>query len=222
MSRRRMMFKKSELPDGYKRCEYLQGLGTEETYIMIPEIDITNRPVVKFEVMYPTYNKDTNAFGSILNDIRFEHGIGWNGYGFSYNFANGYGIINTNSNNVKVIVNGVLKTVSASSLSNVQLIFEYKDDSFYMNGVEQTIAKDGIYVRGSFGIAKDVYIFGTNRGETKRYFAGKIFSFYVENNINLVPALDPSGRPCMYDTITKHPFYNAGTGEFLYELSGGY
>ena len=33
---------------------------------------------------------------------------------------------------------------------------------------------------------------------------------------DLVPALDPTGRPCMFDLVTRTPFYNAGTGEFLY------
>lgn len=32
---------------------------------------------------------------------------------------------------------------------------------------------------------------------------------------NFIPALDPDGRPCMYDTISKQPFYNQGTGEFI-------
>lgn len=31
-----------------------------------------------------------------------------------------------------------------------------------------------------------------------------------------IPALDPTGTPCMYDLITKTPFYNNGTGDFLY------
>lgn len=37
-----------------------------------------------------------------------------------------------------------------------------------------------------------------------------------ENEISLVPALDPTGTPCMFDTMTRTPFYNAGTGDFLY------
>ena len=37
--------------------------------------------------------------------------------------------------------------------------------------------------------------------------------------IDLIPSIDPSGMPCMYDTISKHPLYNKGTGEFLYELA---
>ena len=38
---------------------------------------------------------------------------------------------------------------------------------------------------------------------------------------NLIPVLDQSGRPCMYDTITQQPFYNLKAGEFGYELLDG-
>lgn len=31
-----------------------------------------------------------------------------------------------------------------------------------------------------------------------------------------IPCLDNNSIPCMYDTISKQTFYNAGTGEFLY------
>ena len=37
--------------------------------------------------------------------------------------------------------------------------------------------------------------------------------------MNLIPALDRNGTPCMYDTVSKQNFYNAGTDEFLYELA---
>ena len=33
---------------------------------------------------------------------------------------------------------------------------------------------------------------------------------------NFVPALDTTNKPCLYDTVSKQPFYNHGTGEFLY------
>lgn len=33
---------------------------------------------------------------------------------------------------------------------------------------------------------------------------------------NYLPAIDMFGKPCLYDTVTKQPFYNKGTGEFLY------
>ena len=33
---------------------------------------------------------------------------------------------------------------------------------------------------------------------------------------NYIPALDPTGAPCFYDTVSKKPFYNSGAGDFLY------
>ena len=33
---------------------------------------------------------------------------------------------------------------------------------------------------------------------------------------NLLPCIDPTGTPCMYDTVTQKPFYNSGIGDFLY------
>lgn len=32
----------------------------------------------------------------------------------------------------------------------------------------------------------------------------------------LIPALDRTGTPCMFDKVSRKNFYNAGTGDFLY------
>lgn len=213
--RRRAMYRTGELPAGYCRCEYLQGLGTNATYIIIPAIDITNKPSVMLEVEYPNYTHDTNSFGSILNNIRFEQGIGWKGVAFSYNFGNGYGEFYS-GNNVQMADGTV---VAAKSMANQRLAVEYKNESIYLNGVEQTIAKKAQFASGRLGVAYNVYLFGTNRGTERRYFKGKIYRFSVEGQINLIPALDRNGTPCMYDTVSKKTFYNAGTGKFLYELA---
>ena len=51
------------------------------------------------------------------------------------------------------------------------------------------------------------------------YYKCRYFKLYENNKIifNLIPALDVSKKPCMYDTVTKQSFYNQGTGEFLYK-----
>lgn len=33
---------------------------------------------------------------------------------------------------------------------------------------------------------------------------------------DLVPCLDAVGAPCMFDMVSCKPFYNSGTGDFLY------
>jgi hypothetical protein len=47
----------------------------------------------------------------------------------------------------------------------------------------------------------------------------RIYSFSVFDagkiKNNLVPALDPTGTPCMYDVITRKAFRNNGTGQFI-------
>ena len=36
--------------------------------------------------------------------------------------------------------------------------------------------------------------------------------------LDLVPVLDPTGVPCMYDKVSKHCFYNSGKGKFGYKI----
>lgn len=45
----------------------------------------------------------------------------------------------------------------------------------------------------------------------------KYFRFYKNGELlsNLIPALSPSGAPCMYDSVSKQNFYNSGTGAFI-------
>lgn len=212
----KVAWERTALPAGYQRCSYLQGVGDITTYFVIPQIDITNKPYVRLECMYPPYTGDTNAFGSIVNDTRFEQGIGWSGTSFSYNYGNGYGGLGESKKGNVQTINGI---VHANRLTEKRLLIEYKNDTIYLDGVEQTIAKSAQYAQGNFGIATDVYLFGTNREKEKRYFSGRIYRFSVENQIDLVPALDRNGIPCMYDLIFRNTFYNAGTGEFLYELA---
>lgn len=50
----------------------------------------------------------------------------------------------------------------------------------------------------------------------------RLYRFSIKNAneeliMNLLPYLDTNGTPCMYDTVSKTPFYNQGTGEFLYK-----
>lgn len=50
---------------------------------------------------------------------------------------------------------------------------------------------------------------------------GRLFKFERKNvdlgekNV-LVPCLDPTGAPCMFDLISRKPFYNMGSGDFTY------
>ena len=49
------------------------------------------------------------------------------------------------------------------------------------------------------------------------------FKIFEDGQIvrNFIPALDPNGIPCMYDTVGQKPYYNAGTGNFKYVRLNG-
>lgn len=56
---------------------------------------------------------------------------------------------------------------------------------------------------------------GDNWGNSKGI---KFYAFCLESSVKMqmLPALDPTGAPCMFDLVSKTAFYNAGTADFLY------
>lgn len=66
------------------------------------------------------------------------------------------------------------------------------------------------------------YMFALNSNGAVKYNAhARIKSVKIDiigSKAEFIPALDPSGRPCMFDLVSQQPFYNEGTGEFLYKV----
>lgn len=51
---------------------------------------------------------------------------------------------------------------------------------------------------------------------------GKIWEAKISKGSDIIrdfiPCLDQSGAPCFYDLVTQKPFYNSGTGDFVYPV----
>ena len=65
----------------------------------------------------------------------------------------------------------------------------------------------------------NLYLFGANRNGSFQYATGafiKVFEFSVDTKIKLIPVLDLSGSPAMYDEVSGQLFHNQGTGEFTW------
>lgn len=66
----------------------------------------------------------------------------------------------------------------------------------------------------------NLHLFTFNGGSY--YFNGKLYEMQISKGtdvyMDLVPVLDGSGVPCVYDKVSKQPFYNNGTGTFGYKL----
>lgn len=61
--------------------------------------------------------------------------------------------------------------------------------------------------------AQDFNLFNNSKF---RIYRASIRQDFNEVTRDFIPALDETGTPCMYDLVTKTPFYNNGTGDFLY------
>lgn len=208
MLRRRGLMTQSlgDIPFGYKRCKFLKKSGT--AYIdtgIIPDKSMDYDIVFDVE---STYQGTLYVFGS---DSSYRRG-----------FNLGADIkTQTGIRSCKFFEGGLIETYIRLN-SGVQYSVQICENHFAINS--KVISAGS----GSYVCAYSLILFGTNR-EGKAMVNDtycrnlRIYSFTIskdgEKIMNLIPALDRNGTPCMYDTVSKKTFYNAGTGEFLYELA---
>lgn len=208
MLRRRGLMTQSlgDIPFGYKRCKFLKKSDT--AYIdtgIIPDKSMDYDVVFDVE---STYRGTLYVFGS---DSSYQKG-----FNLGCDFINEEGIRFckfTKSNYYGTFI---------KLNSGVQYSVQICENHVAVNGKVFSV------VSGTYVCAYSLILFGTHR-TGKAMVNGKycrnlrIYSFTISKDgnkiMNLIPALDRNGTPCMYDTVSKQTFYNAGTGEFLYELT---
>ena len=191
MLRRRAMYRGGELPAGYHLCNYLESTGAQ------------------------TINTGlTPVYGDEINVLAYR----------------------TSNANSMFYASGTLTVTSAPNELYCRYFTSTKNDAtrildsrFPADAKYHHImlSQDGFYADGNFltelpgerAEAGTLIIF---RG-TSNYGKLRIKRFYITRDgaytLNLIPALDRNGTPCMYDTVSKQTFYNERTGEFLYELA---
>lgn len=190
MLRRRAMYRGGELPAGYQLCNYLESTGTQT-------INTGLTPVYGDEIHVIAYRtSDKNSMFLASGTLTITS---------AYNFYCRY-----------------FTSTGLDATAVGHKVFPY--DAQYHHII---LSKDGFYADGNFvkalpgerAEASTLIIF---RG-TSNYGKIRIKRFYITRDgaytLNLIPALDRNDTPCMYDTVSKQTFYNAGTGEFLYELA---
>lgn len=72
-----------------------------------------------------------------------------------------------------------------------------------------------------FKPTKALFLFAANiAGSASLRCACQMFELRISQGVEqkhiFVPALDPTGTPCMFDLVSRKPFYNSGTGDFTY------
>lgn len=200
------------LPAGYTRLEYLESTGTQ--YINLNKI--------------PNNETGGKIKGCYLS-MAVSHGepslLG------SYGYINSKAVrfwvsmlSNDDENGDRRMAIGWNTTESIGEVVNEGDIVESSLN--YQNSRKYTTLKNGVayekMLSGSLNQSDSpLMFFAQKRGETIFCLTiGRIYNATISQGnaieSDYVPALDPAGRPCMFDLISRTPFYNDGTGEFLY------
>ena len=187
MLRRRAMYRAGELPSGYQRCKYLESTGGQT-------INTGLTPVYGDEInviAYRTSNANSMLYASGTVTITSSAG-------------KFYCIYFTSTKNDAIEV----------SQGN------FPADSQYHHIM---ISQDGFYADGNFvkalpgerAGAGTLIIFRGTSASGKRRIKRVYSTGGGAYTLNLIPALDRNGTPCMYDTVSKQTFYNDRSGDFL-------
>lgn len=203
LRRRELMVGKSELPAGYKRCSYLCGNGKRKSsaYAYI-DTGIYDSSLVAYEISIQIF---TN-----IDYERFVGAIGsWQMRNTDYNYTEFL---------IKLIGdNGYSQTVGKFTPPSSKFLYCANGGSVSIDGI--SVFKN----TKTYETTYSIWLFGVNRGD--RGTDAKIYGTKMwENGVlvrDYIPCIDKTCRPCMYDLVSKQPFYSQGTGEFGYELMDG-
>lgn len=197
-----MLGRKSELPAGYRRCEYLESDGNQFIDFDI----ICNAKDIILTAVF-LYNINISNDFVYLRDPKHEI------YGQAIR-SDGYDRIGCKMLGNNPVYGAVLGTIYTATISSStdNLIFSYNviGSEQIIKTIEQKYPDGTVYTKFT--------VFGSGNTEQRIY---KVFLSKQDGTelVNVIPCIDKTGKPCMYDTVTQQPFYNQGTGEFLYKLA---
>ena len=188
------------LPRGYRRCKYLESSGTQ--YIKLP-VYATKTTVSTIEYATTDASQTQAGIFGRNNGTNLRYMVFHSGTAGKINLGlgGGYALINADLNKHTVVLNSLVPYI------------QY-DDTF-------PASASGTYSASEYNYKP--YLFAVNKADSPNIGKCRIYSCKMVANsslvVDVIPALDPNGRPCMYDTVSKKPLYNSGKNEFLYELA---
>ena len=190
-------------PKGYTEVEYLASNGNQY-------IDTEVLGNGEFDVDYQFYQTEnsSNAIFAGTRSASQHLNFGQRSNGSTGGFSMAY-------------LGEYWQAISSPAINtNIRVQISYKSGS--QTGALNGTAMTSKSLTGTEATNLSIYIFKRNHYSTDNVtgLVGRIYYFKLWNNGALVryfiPALDPNGKPCMWDAVTKQPFYNQGTGEFTY------
>lgn len=192
------------LPAGYTRVEYLESTGTQGTFVPTP---INKLSMLGRFSLTSWENRLYKVFGVWYDDYSI------------------YQMVRRTETNLEMQVgSGVAKNLPQTGELIVKA--DYFERKAFLNG---SVIFDGFTMPATndtvrFGIlcdggTKDGYN-GVPSPWLAHFAYARLYHLKLRDEkvltYDLVPALDPTGAPCVFDLVSRKAFYNVGTGDFLY------
>lgn len=204
----KLVWERSELPADYQRCDYIESTGTQWIDTQFHPNPGNTR--IEFEFTEFVAHEGTRGLMGTRKFKNYVDEASFNMFqcvsssdSFRLDMIKGYSYTPTLLERTKCVIDGVNRIIKFNdkTISGQNLNLNY-----------------GLRTEGSFKL----FNFDTDGSFN---FGGAIIRIHnfcmFEDGISvvdLIPCIDNSGVACMYDTVSKQPFYNQGTGEFIYEL----
>lgn len=194
------------LPTTYTRLEYLEAVTSgHDIKVEVPVIDSHTGLYAKWSQSAPA---DRMTISRGWGDWRIYPPT-WKGADFV--FIGGSNL----ANRVVYLPTGFIANKVYTGSMNL-----FDDGTHYLDGVAIAIINNPI---AKYPI-RDIHIFSyhlDNTNLSRDYgFVGRIYEAKITQANTLInhfiPTLDSTGTPCMFDLVSRQPFYNSGTGDFLY------
>ena len=180
-----------KLPAGYTRAEFLESTGTQK--IVISELKVNRSDEISWKQKWIRYIGSTGIDGvwqiGTESDARF----------YSWKKGDFCG----------VVFFGKIWNGKSTDFEN-KSFFKANESSFEVDGVSYALINEFTSLERSGVRLFEQVIKGVTYPSSVR-----LFTWEVKRKCKLIPSLDSSGVPCMYDKVTRKPFYNSGTGSFI-------
>ena len=215
----------SELPAGYIKAEFLESSG--EQYI---DTEWACRANLQIECDY--------GFSQVKQSTQSTYYVfGARGYGYSWLHAVMLpSLSNVNASFWNAINqsggSGFIVHDSSGTFGLLKDHEEYIKNRHTVNLSNAGIEITGIYkLRQNFNYDYSSYtepatliLFGATINGEKRTSFYRCHSYRQEDTttgekLYYIPVVDEKGVPCMFDKVTRKPFYNSGTGQFIVGLT---
>ena len=208
MNRRRFIWQKAQeqsgLPEGYTAVNYLQSSGTQ------------------WIEMGVTPNQNTKAVLKIKINTFTSRGASLIGSRTDANFNNQFTTYLDDYDGTRFLfrMDGQTKAISWTGLTTDKIyIVTLSGTEMKAELEDETAVFSQTSSVSDFTSTVTMALFRA-KGVSGDYFQGRIYSckHYSGDELiqDFVPCLDTDGVPCMFDLVSRKPFYNKGNGSFTW------